>query len=87
MRLNSQKEYEVTCEKLAELRRWYDEAKDREAENEHVKEMTLLSLGRLIKQLQEEKIWYECHSGIREHNSPAVTPMPNTGESSTPCTN
>jgi hypothetical protein len=87
MRLNSQKEYEVTCEKLADLQRWYDEAKIRPNENPHVKEMTLLSLNRLIKQLQEEKIWYECHARMREPSGPAVTSLSNTGETSTPCTN
>jgi hypothetical protein len=87
MRLNSQKEYEVTCEKLAELQRWYDEAKNRESENEHVKEMTLFSLGRLIKQLQEEKICYECHAGMRKSGTVAVTTTPSPGDTSTPCTN
>ena len=36
----------------------------------YVKELTLRSLGRLIKQLKEEKIWYECHAGIRKPSSP-----------------
>jgi hypothetical protein len=80
-------EYEVTCEKLSELEELRRQAEERRTENPHVKEWTLRSLGRLIKQLQEEKIWYECHAGIREHGGPAVTPTPNTGETSLPCTN
>jgi hypothetical protein len=84
--LKDQKEYEVTCEKLADLQRWYEEAKDRPNENATVKELTLLSLARLIKQLQEEKIWYECHAGLRSAGGSAVTPTTNTGETSTPCT-
>ena len=87
MRLNSQLEYETTCEKLSELQRLRKEAQERQPQNPHVKELTLASLNRLIKQLQEEKIWYECHTGIRHLRGPAVTSTTNTGGTSTPCTN
>ena len=92
MRLLTEQEYDVTCEKLADLQQWYVEAQGRQTENAIVKELTLRSLGRLIKQLQEEKIWYECHTGIRKRSGPAVTSMPHsgetpTGETSSPCTN
>jgi hypothetical protein len=87
MRLLTQREYEVTQEKLADLQRWYAEAQNRQMENAKVKELTLASLGRLIKQLKEEVIWYECHTGIRKCSGPAVTSMPNPGETSSPCTN
>jgi hypothetical protein len=86
-RLASQLEYDVTCEKLSELQWMRNDAEERPSENPYVKELTLRSLGRLIKQLQEEKIWYECHAGIREPGGPAVTSMPNTGETTSPCTN
>ena len=87
MRLNSQREYEVTREKLADLQQWYDEAQNRQMENATVKELTLLSLKRLIKQLQEEIIWYECHVRLHEPSGSLVAPTPNPGEASSPCTN
>jgi len=87
MRLLTQHECEVTREKLADLQQWYDEAKNRQTENAYVKELTLLSLGRLIKQLQEEIITYECHARVREPSVPAAATTTNTGETSAPCTN
>jgi hypothetical protein len=91
-KLDSQLEYEVTCEKLSNLQQMRKEAEERQSENPYVKELTLRSLGRLIKQLQEEKIWYECHTGSRKPTGPAVTSMPHSGETptretSSPCTN
>ena len=85
-KLEDQLEYETTREKLAELQQWYEEAKSRPAENEHVKELTLLSLGRLIKQLKEEMMWYDAHARVREPSGPAVAPASNPGEASK-CTN
>ena len=87
MRLKSQREYEVTQEKLADLQQWYKEAQDRPNENQKVKELTLRSLGRLIKQLKEEIIWYECHAGIRHRSGVPADATTNTGGTSTPCTN
>jgi hypothetical protein len=87
MRLNNQREYDVTREKLADLQQWYAEAQNRPNENAKVKELTLRSLKRLIKQLQEEIISYECHARVRESNAPAAASMPNTGETPAPCTN
>ncbi len=86
-KLESQLEYEVTCEKLLELGQFRKQARERQSENSDVKKLTLRSLGRLTKQLQEEKIWYECHAGIRKPGGPAVTSTPNAGETSSPCTN
>ena len=83
-KLESQLEYDVTCEKLSELQQMRKEAEARQSENPYVKELTLQSLSRLIKQLQEEKIWYECHAGIRKCSSPAVASISNTGETSSP---
>ncbi len=87
MRMLTQREYEVTQEKLADLQRWYAEAQERQSENSYVKELTLRSLGRLIKQLKEEIIWYECHNGLRKSGSPTAPSIPNPGETSSPCTN
>ncbi len=87
MRLKTQHEYEVTGKKLADLQQWYAEALARPNENAKVKELTLRSLGRLIKQLQEEKIWYECHARVREPNGSPVASMSNTGEPPASCTN
>jgi hypothetical protein len=87
MRMLTQHQYEVTQEKLADLQRWYAEAQDRQMENAKLRELTLASLGRLIKQLKEEIIWYECHAGLRKPSGPAVTSTPNPGETSSPCTN
>ena len=86
-KLETQQEYEVTCQKLSELQQLRDEAQERQSEDTHVKELTLRSLGRLIKQLQEEIILYECHARVREPIGPAVTSLSNTGGTSTPCTN
>jgi len=87
MRLLSQREYEVTREKLADLQRWYDEAQSRQTENATVKELTLRSLNRLIKQLREEMIWYESHARVCDPSGPAAESMSNTGGTSSPCTN
>jgi hypothetical protein len=86
-KLQNQLEYEVTCEKLLDLEEMRRRAQERQSENDYVKKLTLRSLGRLIKQLQEEKIWYEFHVRIPTVGDPAVTSMPNTGEPSSPCTN
>ena len=74
-------------EKLADLQQWYAEAECRPNENAKVKELTLRSLKRLIKQLQEEIIWYECHAHIREPIGSAAATTSNTGGPSAPCTN
>ena len=50
-------------------------------------ELTLRSLKRLIKQLQEEIIWYESHARVRESSGSAVASISNPGEASSKCTN
>jgi hypothetical protein len=87
MRLHNQREYEVTREKPSDLERWYAEAQVRETESTIVEELTLRSLGQLIKQLKEEIMWYESRTRVREPSGAAVAPNPNPGETSTPCTN
>jgi hypothetical protein len=86
-KLESQLEYDVTCRKQAELQQLRDESRERPSKNAYVKETTLRSLARLIKQLQEEKIWYECHAGLRKSNVPPTVPVSNAGGTSEPCTN
>jgi hypothetical protein len=86
-KLETPLEYEVTCRKLAELQQLRDESRERPCENQHVKNLTLRSLSRFIKQLQEEKIWYECHTGLRNASAATVAPTTDTRETSTPCTN
>jgi hypothetical protein len=87
MRLKSQREYEVTCRKLSELQQLYRDAQERQSDDAHIKELTLQSLGHLIKQLKEEKIWYECHARVREPSTQVVTSTANPGGTSAPCTN
>jgi hypothetical protein len=86
-KLESQLQYEVTCQKLSELQQIRDESQARQSDNPYVKSLTLRSLNRLIKQLQEEKIWYECHFPIPKPGNPAVTSTSDPGEPSAPCTN
>ena len=88
-KLQNQLEYDVTREKLSELQRLRDQAQERPSGNPYVKQLTLRSLNRLIKQLREEMIWYECHAGVREPSSPGVATVSNaeTGGTSSPCTN
>ena len=54
MRLQNERQLNFTREKLRMLQEQYEAAKQRPMANEYVRELTLSSLGRLIKQLQEE---------------------------------
>ena len=54
MSLKNKRELEVTQNKLAMLEQQHAELKTRPAEDAHVRELTLRSLKRRIKQLQEE---------------------------------
>jgi hypothetical protein len=87
MRLKNERQLNFTREKLKMLREQYEMTKRRPFDNEELRELSLSSLGRLIKQLQEEIVIYECHVRSGKPSGPAVTPLPNTGETSTPCTN
>jgi hypothetical protein len=87
MKLQNERQLNSTRDKLRLLKEQYEATRQRPCDSERVRELTLTSLGRLIKQLQEEIIWYECHARTRELSSPAVTPTTNTGETSAPCTN
>ncbi len=87
MKLQNERQLNATRDKLRMLQENYEMIRRRTDGNEHVRELRLRSFGRLIKQLQEEIIWYESHALVRETNGPGAASMANTGETSTPCTN
>jgi hypothetical protein len=87
MRLQNERQLHATREKLQMLKEQYETTRQRPCDNERLRELTLSSLGRLIKQLKEEIMRYESHASAREPSGPAVTSMPNSGETSSPCTN
>jgi len=64
MILRSQREVDNTRQKLRLLEEHYQEALGRPCENEHVRELTLHSLKRMINQMKEEIIRFECHAGV-----------------------
>jgi hypothetical protein len=87
-RLQNERQLNATRDKLKLLEEQCAKTKARHDGNEHVLELTLASLGRRIKQLKEEIMWYECHARVREPSAAAaVAPSPNPGETSSPCTN
>jgi hypothetical protein len=47
--------------KLRLLEEWFEEARADRGENEHVRELAMESLKRLINQLKEEIVRYETH--------------------------
>jgi hypothetical protein len=86
-RLHNERQLNATREKLKMLEEQYERSKTRAGGDEYVRELTLGSLGRRIKQLKEEIMWYECHARVREPvGSAAATVLP-SGGTSTPCTN
>ena len=87
MRLQNERQVNFTRDKLKMLQEQYEAAKQRPMANEYVRELTLASLGRLIKQLKEEIMWYECHAHVREPVGAAAATISNTGGPSAPCTN
>ncbi len=86
-RLQNERQLNATREKLQMLQQNYEMIRQRTGGNQHTRELTLRSFGRLIKQLKEEIIWYECHAGVREPVDSAVATILNTGGPSAPCTN
>lgn len=62
MKLESQREVENTREKLRLLEEHYQRKREQPAEDEHVQELTLRSLKKLINQLKEEIARYEAHT-------------------------
>lgn len=61
MKLRNRRELEATREKLRLLEEQYEAARTRSSTSEHVRELTLRSLKKLINQLKEEIARCECH--------------------------
>ena len=59
MNLQSKRELEVTREKLKMLEEQYEATRAKPGVDEHVRELTLQSLKKLINQLKEEIIRYQ----------------------------
>ena len=64
MTLYSQREVENTRHKLRLLEQHYQETLERPCENEHVQELTLHSLKRIINQMKEEIAVFESHAVV-----------------------
>ena len=82
MDLANAREAEVTRQKLALLEQTYEETRTASNENEHVRELTLRSLRRLINRFKEELARFEAHARVRERigETPRVrrsSPNPN----------
>ena len=65
MNLRNEQELVNTKNKLLLLEQSYEEARTDPDEDEHVREVTLESLKRLINQLKEEIARYEAHQPAR----------------------
>lgn len=65
MTLRNDRELANTKRKLELLEQSYEEARNDPEEDEHVREVTLESLTRLINQFKEEIIRYEAHQPAR----------------------
>ena len=61
MNLRSQHELENTREKLRLIEEHYERKRKEPADDEHVRELTLRSLKKMINQLKEEIARYEAH--------------------------
>lgn len=62
MILQNRREFDATRQKLSLLEQHYQEAVERPCENEHVRDLTLQSLKRLINQMKEEIAVFESHA-------------------------
>jgi hypothetical protein len=65
MSLQSQRELEATREKLRLLEERYEAAQREKAGDEHVRELSMRSLRRLINQLKEEIARFESRSPLK----------------------
>lgn len=64
MSLQNQQQLENTQKKLSELKQLYGKYQSQPADNEQVREQTLLSLKRLLNQLQEEIARYQAQKSL-----------------------
>jgi hypothetical protein len=69
MSLQSQRELEFTRDKLRSLEQRYEAERREEAEDEHVRELSMRSLKRLINQLKEEIARFESRTSTRAGGS------------------
>ena len=60
MELQDERQYEVTRAKLRMLQEEYEAARTQRSTDEHVRELTLRSPKKLINQLTEEIVRYDC---------------------------
>ncbi len=65
MSLQSQRELETTRKKLRFLEERYEANQREQGGDEHVRELTLRSLKRLINQLKEEIVRFESRSALK----------------------
>ncbi len=61
MELKNKKEFDFTREKLRILEERYAATERQVGSDEHVRELTMLSLKKLINQLTEEIVRFEAH--------------------------
>ena len=65
MSLTSDRQLANTKRKLLLLEQSYEEARTDPEQNEHIREVTMESLMRLINQFKEEIVRYEAHQVVR----------------------
>lgn len=66
MRLKSEREVEITRRKLQSLEQLLEESETNKEEDEYVRELSAISVKRLINQLKEEIVRYEARCGVRK---------------------
>ena len=69
MNLQSKRELEVTRNKLKTLEEQYEATRDKPGADEHVRELTLQSLKKLINQLKEEIVRYESRMSAQSRDT------------------
>jgi hypothetical protein len=65
MELKSEQEVRNTREKLKRLEEAYEESRMDASENDHIRELSVRSLKRLINQFKEEIARYEARQTVR----------------------
>ena len=69
MNLQTQRELEVTRNKLKMLEEQYEATRNKPDADEHVRELTLQSLRKLINQLKEEIVRYESRISAQSRDT------------------
>lgn len=72
--IENQRQLQNTRVKLAKLEQLYVETRTRPAGNEHLRELTLLSLKKRINQFKEEIARFEAHCGDGALAGPSAEP-------------